>query len=54
MVLMYKKLPMGGAVYMSLNEEFSRQLHPQLCPFEGGSAAYKTYKLNPPLIVILA
>ena len=38
MGLIYKKLPMGGAVYMSLYEVFSRRLHPQLGPIEGGIA----------------
>ena len=39
MALMYKKLPMGGLVYMSLYEMFLRWLNPQFGPFEGGLAA---------------
>ena len=35
---MYKKIPMGGAVYMSQYEVLLRRLHPQLGPFEGGIA----------------
>ena len=38
MGLVYKKLPMGGTVYLSLYEVFSTRLHQQLGPFEGGIA----------------
>ena len=36
MALPHKKLPIGGAVYMSLYKVNLRQPHPQLGPFEGG------------------
>ena len=36
MALMYKKRPMGGAVYMSLYEVNLRRLDPLLEQFEGG------------------
>jgi len=39
---MYKKLPMGGAVYMSLYEVYSRRLYPKLGPVEGDIAGALT------------
>ena len=69
MVLMYKKLPMWGAVYMSLYKVISRRIH-SLGNLKGvqlqhlqiarvmDTAASKslhsgTHKLHPPLIVML-